>query len=111
MASWDKKVWGPDTVGILPEALRGNLAPVAVDAAHQDAGEFLHARKTSQTMDGSSVACNLLRRKAERGMQPGCPPAAAIHAVLSVHNASLSRDEKSPALASTHGLSGREGIS
>ena len=80
---------------------RGSIfAPDKVHSINQGVGRFLQFRRAGQTIDGYIVEFDLLRRKAEPGMQIGGGFPEACVPVLCMQQAALSRHEKSLASAS-----------
>ena len=90
------KLLQPDWTGII-------FSPDALDAAYQDAVKLSHVEKTTRTMDEFLAKFDLHRRKARGRTRPGGTFPEPLVAALCLKNASLSRHETSPVLASTRG--------
>ena len=76
------------------------FAPDAADFAYQEVVRFLHIERAARTTDEHFASNDLWRRKAESEMQVRWASPEVFASAICSQNASLSRSEKSRALAS-----------
>ena len=85
------------------DLLREYFEPEAADSAYREVVRFSQLKRTGQTTDGFLVEFDFLCRKAESRMQGAGASPEAIASALRMQTATLSRSEKSLALAGAQG--------
>ena len=82
------------------QGLHNYFAPDAIGSVYPEAPRFSQLKRTAQTADEYLARMDLLRRKDESRAQMGGLPPNTFVSILRLQNASLSRTDKSTALAS-----------
>ena len=97
------KIADPDSAGKIMQLLNGYVAPGAADSVYQDVVCFLQPNRPTWATGEYLARFDQLRRRAESEMQTGRAPPGTLASALCARYASLSRAEKSLALASAQG--------